>query len=115
MLNAVRSGDGRHLIHRGGRRSTGRHQDCADAPSQIEHLADARVVGVIALTTLRIRYPRQAIRRWLGFPNDSAQDLALTRPPRLARAITGQLHSTPSSYIGGFVHAQHASADDVSV
>ncbi len=94
-LDAVRGGDGRHLVHRGGRRHSGRHQDGADTPGQIEHLADPRVVGVVALGALRIRYPRQAVRRWLGFPNDSAQDLAMTCPPRLARAITGQLHSTP--------------------
>src|ERR1700752_183822 len=54
-------------------------------------------VGV--LCALRIRYPRQAIRRWLGFPNHSAQDLAMTCPPSLARAITGQLHSTVLCHI----------------
>ena len=48
-LDAVRGGDGRHLVHRGGRRHSGRHQDGTDAPGQIEHLADPRVVGVVAL------------------------------------------------------------------
>ena len=93
-LDAIGGGDGRHLIHRGGRRHSGRHQDGADGPGEIEHLAHPRVVGVVALPALRFRDPRQAVGRRICFPNDSAQDLALTCSPRLARTITGQLHST---------------------
>ena len=114
-LDTVRGGDGCHLVHRGGRRHPGRHQDGTDTPGQIEHLAHPRVVSVVELCAPRIRYPRQAVRRWLGFPNDSVQDLATTCPPWLARAITGQLHNTPlpSNYELG--HSQRAGAHTRSV
>jgi hypothetical protein len=92
-LDTVRSGDGCHLVHRGGRRHPGRHQDGTDTPGQIEHLAHPRAVRVVELCAPRLRHPRQAVGRRLGFPNDSVQDLAMTCPPWLARTITGQLHN----------------------
>ena len=93
-LDAVRGDDGRDLVHRGRRGHPGRHQDGADVPRQIENLADALEVLGIEFRARRRGNPRQGARGWLGFPDDAAQHLAATRAPRLARAITGQRHST---------------------
>ena len=48
-LDAVGAGDGRDLVHRGGGRHPGRHQNGADRPGQVEHLAHARAVGGVEL------------------------------------------------------------------
>jgi hypothetical protein len=94
-LDAVRGADGRHLVHRRGGGRSGRHQDGADVSCQIEHLADALVVRVVAPVRLCIDNFAKGVRRRIGFPNYSTQDLALTCPPWLARTSTGQLHSNP--------------------
>ena len=89
-LEAVGAGDGAHLLHRGGRRHPGRHQDRADRPGKVQDFAHP--CAVLGVEHAVRGDPRQAARRRIGFPHHAVQHLPLTRPPTLARMATGRLH-----------------------
>ena len=96
-VDAVGGRDGGDLVHRRGGGHAGRHQDGPDVAREIEDLADACGVGLVAGRVdvqRRLRNARHRVGRRVGLPDDPAQNPALCSPAPQARATTGQLHGT---------------------